>query len=325
MRILRSHGLAVVFLLCFPVAVSAQPTAAQLTQAREVFRSGIALETASDWRGALTKFREVAAVKSSPQVRFHIAVCQEKLGKWTEALGTYQVARNEAETAGAKEVVAAAEKHQHNLAAVIPRLTIVRGEGAKAAVISLDGVSLGETSVNVELRVDPGPHTVEAYDVSKSRVFSEIVTLAANEATSVTVKVADAAPAIKPALVAVPATEKTTSAPLAQSSRTPGYVLLGVGAAAAVSTGVFWALRGGTISDLDAQCVNNRCPAETQRTADRGRLYSGIALGSALVAVGALGSGLYLTLSSGNRTTAERQSVLRVRPAGLGAIMEKTF
>src|SRR5262249_4863896 len=70
----RVSGLAlIVAYLHLSPAVHAQPARGELDQARETYRTALALETAGDWAGALAKMRDVAAVKLTPQVRFHLA------------------------------------------------------------------------------------------------------------------------------------------------------------------------------------------------------------------------------------------------------------
>src|SRR5689334_12765207 len=75
---------------------------ATLSHARERFREGLALEAAGDWQRALATFKEVALVKSTPQVRFHIGQCEEKTGDYVQALGSYRLALAEAREAKAK-------------------------------------------------------------------------------------------------------------------------------------------------------------------------------------------------------------------------------
>ncbi|MEZ4376632.1 MAG: hypothetical protein R3B07_37860, partial [Polyangiaceae bacterium] len=92
-----------------------------LAKARRLFRQGLSLEAAGDFAGALAKFDEVAKVKLTPQVRFHMGRCKEELGRLNEALGDYRLAEYEAREAGAKElpeISAAKEK----LEARVPKL-----------------------------------------------------------------------------------------------------------------------------------------------------------------------------------------------------------
>src|SRR6266536_1068043 len=120
-----------------------------IDRARAQFRQGLALETAGDWAGALSLFQQVASVKLTPQVRFHIGLCEEHLGRLASALGDYEIAAHEADEAKVAEVSAQVAARRDDLQARIPKLTIVRGSGAEYATLSLDGVSLGSSSIGI--------------------------------------------------------------------------------------------------------------------------------------------------------------------------------
>ncbi|MFW5741146.1 MAG: tetratricopeptide repeat protein, partial [Myxococcota bacterium] len=119
-------------LSCFGVTDLAQagPSQAELREARATFRAALALEAAGDFKAALVKFREVAEVRQTSQVMFHIAVCLEKLGRWTEALGTYRMAIDRATEEGAEDVVSSADEARKSLEARMPKIQVVRGKGA---------------------------------------------------------------------------------------------------------------------------------------------------------------------------------------------------
>ena len=90
------------------VAVSSQTAFAQdkagdkkeLSKARANFQRAIELEQAGNYTTALETFRDVGQVRMTPQVRFHIATCEEKLGRLVTALGGYQLAFADADTVG---------------------------------------------------------------------------------------------------------------------------------------------------------------------------------------------------------------------------------
>src|SRR5512145_109373 len=133
----------------------------ELSSARAKFQQALELEQAGNYAHAVQMFREVGQVRMTPQVRYHIASCEEKLGKLVAALGGYELALAEAESLGPdfqKEV----EERASSLRSRIPKLVIERGQGAKAATVELDGVSLGSSSIGVEVPIDPGPHTIQA-------------------------------------------------------------------------------------------------------------------------------------------------------------------
>src|SRR5687767_14699749 len=74
--------------------------AAELKRARAQFQQATELEQAGNWTAALQAFREVGQVRMTPQVRFHIAVCEERLGRLVAALGGYELALADADKVG---------------------------------------------------------------------------------------------------------------------------------------------------------------------------------------------------------------------------------
>src|SRR5688572_15513005 len=72
----------------------------ELVRARAQFQQAIELEQAGNYAAAVQAFREVGQVRMTPQVRFHIAVCEEKLGRWVAALGSFELALQAAENVG---------------------------------------------------------------------------------------------------------------------------------------------------------------------------------------------------------------------------------
>ena len=163
------HLKSLLALLCFGVGILLAPPAAaqnadeaaRLTEARGKFQQAIELEQAGNWGGALRLFREVGQVRMTPQVRFHIGVCEENLGRLAVALGSYELALRDAESVGGDFSVEVTQKVEA-LRARIPKIVVERGPGAEAAIIELDGVALGASSIGIELPVDPGPHAISA-------------------------------------------------------------------------------------------------------------------------------------------------------------------
>lgn len=266
--------------LAQPAPIPEAKSASDLEQAREAYRAALAMETAGDWAGALTRINEVATVKLTPQVRFHLARCQDKLGRWTEAVGSYRMAIAEAEVAGVADVVREATAALAVLEPAVPRLSITRGADAAGATVFLDGVALGDTSIGTPLAVDPGPHRIDAR--LGARQLRSTVTLAPRERRSFVVEL----PTERSSAPAAPApAEPRDVAP----SRAAAYGALGVGVVGLGLAGTFWALRAGTVSDLDDQCVDGHCPPSLESTSDRGKAFTvaaaaGLAVGVAGVA-----------------------------------------
>src|ERR1041384_1093384 len=111
------------------VGLLATPAAAQdkkeLSRARAQFQRAIELEQAGNYSTALEQFRDVGQVRMTPQVRFHIASCEEKLGRLVTALGGYQLAFADAASVG-EDFKAEVEAAVTRLQASIPKLLIQR-------------------------------------------------------------------------------------------------------------------------------------------------------------------------------------------------------
>ena len=94
--VVAALSLAVVPPIIAPHEASAQQTI-DAARARELFREATALMAGGDYASALSKLQQVASFKNTPQVRFNIGVCQEKLGRLVVALGEYRIAIADAE------------------------------------------------------------------------------------------------------------------------------------------------------------------------------------------------------------------------------------
>src|SRR4051794_31241637 len=204
----------------------------ELAKARAQFQRAIELEQAGNYSTALEQFRDVGQVRMTPQVRFHIASCEEKLGRLVTALGGYQLAFADADSVG-EDFKAEVDAAVTRLEASIPKLVIQRGSGAEAAEIQLDGVALGASSVGVPVPLDPGPHSISA-KAPGALPFSQTVTIAEHEQKTVDVVLTaePQAPQVAPAGVALPPAVDNSN------PRLIPYVIGGVGIASLIGAGV---------------------------------------------------------------------------------------
>ncbi|HTA90022.1 MAG TPA: hypothetical protein VK745_10615 [Polyangiaceae bacterium] len=297
-------------ILCAASALCSLPSAARaqgpadtdsIKLAREQFNQALSLQTGGDWAGALALLKEVAAVKPTPQVRFNIAICEERLGRLVAALGDYELAASDAQAEKSDQVGQEVDARLEALKARVPRVVVQRSDGADAATISLDGVSLGDSVLNVPLPADPGPHVVEAKALG-FRPFKQAFRVAEQQTATIQVKLE-----AEPAKVE-PSTQPQVR-PASQSARTAGFVVGGVGIASLIASGTLFYLRQTTISDLDKQCGANRqaCPDSAHNTVDRGKLYT--TLGDVTLGVGAVGLGIGAALVIAGGHSSEQPSV----------------
>ena len=90
----------------------------------------------------------------------------------------------------------------------------------------------------------------------------------------------------------------------------------GVGAASLVTSVIFFALRAGAVSDLDAACgpARDKCGAEWEGTRDRGQTYTTLA--DVTLAVGVVGLGTGTVLYFMQEKKAKAASAFGVRRLG---------
>lgn len=284
-RLLSSLGL----LCCLSAAAAPARAqdAAELKKARAQFQQATELEQARNWTAALQAFREVGQVRMTPQVRFHIAVCEENLGRLVAALGGYELALADAERVN-PDFKAEVEENVGKLRARIPKLVIERGEGASAAAIELDGVAVGDSSVGVEVPLDPGPHAVTAKAPNR-QPFEANVTLREEETTRLEIKLEEVPQEAAPAAVVVapPPVEKPPS-------KVVPFVIGGVGVASLIGSGVLFALRQSTLSELEKACpTRTDCPKSKASRYDDLKFYhygAEVTLGVGVAAIGTAGA-----------------------------------
>jgi hypothetical protein len=308
--------------------LASPPAAAQqgggLAQLRQVFAEGRQLEDRGHWAEALDKFKEVAGVKMTPQVRFHIALCEENLGKLASARRGFELAEAEATQAGssAVEVPPAARQHAEALRARVAHLRVeAKGELVTSKIL-LDDTPLADKELGTSLEVDPGTHLVELRDAAGKTIFRKEVTLAEKGSEKVEAPTDDHDVAPPPGKD-VP----TTSPPSSSPSRAPAFAVGAVGLATLAASGVFFGLRASNIATIMQGCKGatgyTGCAPSDQYLVSQGKTYTVVA--DALVGVGALGVGvgaiLFFALTPKKQPTAGAPppaASLRVVPAGSG-------
>lgn len=320
-----ASSLLVVALLTVPGAPRLAHADDATSKAREAFQTAIKLEEARSYADALVKFREVAAVKKTPQVLFHVGFCQEKLGQWVEARATYQQATQLTSQANDAKTVEARTAINQALASLeqrLPSLQLARGKGASNAAIMIDGQRVDD--VNTPLRLMPGKHLIQARAKNKDNFRSEINLV---EGQRVTIEIAlddiddgSGPPATKPGKPEKPEkpekNDKASQPPEKGSGRSIApYVFLGVGGASLAASGVFFLLRNSAEKDLKSQCIGLACPSSAKSTGDSARTMN--TLSNVTVSVGAVGvaTGLiWLLATRGDPAPEKSTTSLRVVP-----------
>jgi hypothetical protein len=276
-----------------PVAFAGEPTPEEVEAARTSFKEGLALEKAGDYVSAVVKFELTKKVKATPQVRFHIALCQERLGHWIDAADGYEAAAKQASLEGsAPEVLKVAPELARKLRARIPRLTIVIS-GGPAKALTIDGRAIVVEDAK-RMPLDPGKHLITANDASWNTARIEVM-LGDGDDKTVTVKLAGPPVVATDASAPAPGHEaepyKAPPLPPPSEGHTGAAIAVGtIGGVVGLGVGfVFLGLRGKKVSDLDAQCPDRKCAPSAQSDIDRAHTYttvSRIGFGVSIVSVG---------------------------------------
>jgi len=301
-------------------------TPEELAAARQVFNEGKDLEKRNAWAEALEKFKRVAGVKMTPQVRFHIALCEENLGKLVSAIKGFELAAEDARQVGstAAEV---AEKAPARAEALRKRIGTIKIEVTGKVIQSkllLDGAKVEAAAFGAEIPVDPGSHVIEVQDPAGKSTFKKELSVGEHGAEKVSVEVNDVEPPPPPFPTV---TASPIAPPPPPPSRLPAYIVGGAGAALVVGWGVFFGLERGAIAEARTHCVggDQRCTEEARPAIERGRTYyvvSNVFLGVGLA--GLAGAGV-LWFVLGPRKQGPPKAAVTLSPAGPGIQIRAAF
>ncbi len=260
----------------------AGPSAADLKAARDLFTDAVKDEDAGRWADALDKLHRVAAVKLTPGIRYHVALCEEHLGHLVSALDLFAAAQVQARAEGARDVLRLVGSHLDDLGPRVPRLTVRVLPVDATASVKLDGNLLPPSSVGTPIPVDPGTHQLEASAEPRSPAVAT-VTLQERDVTSIDLKLgavpaaappspAPAAPTAPPAAPQTAPPEPTAPSPAASTTEsTRTAALLATGGAVLLAAGgvVSFALAGNAVTTGEQQCAAQRGPCDAEKNTVR--------------------------------------------------------
>lgn len=322
--------------LCAAVALSialstayaraGEPTEEEIAAARSLFKEAMDLEAADNWTDALEKLERVAQVKMTPQVRYHIALCHESLGRLVEAINGFELAEQEAKSAGdaALSVLQNAPERAAKLRLRVAQIRIVVSGRLTVSTVFINGRSVSPALMGTNIPVDPGAHVIEVRRDGKVTHHREAELAEAGAATiELTVDDPERLPDPEPVLPTPrprPNPEGPTDLdPLAQ---VPAYVVGGAGAVMLIASGALWGLRNKTIDNV--RCTDPEgftgCDPDDEPTADLARRYdiaSKVMLG---VGLGTLATGvaLWFILAPSDGDPAKPAGI-GIGPMGTGA------
>ncbi|HEY8427524.1 MAG TPA: tetratricopeptide repeat protein [Sandaracinaceae bacterium] len=172
----------VVSLSVFATAARAQEPL-DVNRARELFAEGVALIEAERWAEAAERFRRVLRVRSTPQVKFNLALALHGMGELAEAA---EILRELTRRSGAPPAIREdARALLDSIAPRVGRLTIRVSRDEDGAVVLLDSEVVGLDRLGYPIDVEPGTHRV-VLQRGEETLASREVRLAAGEEREVT-------------------------------------------------------------------------------------------------------------------------------------------
>ena len=175
--------LAAAFLASALVSPALAQSEEDLARARTLFAEGVELTHEEQWEEAVERFRQVLEVRSTPQVKYNLALALEGAGELSEAAALLR------EIQDSRELDRRTRRDvQRLLQAIGPRLgqLTVRITGDEAGVrVLLDGDEIPLDRVGQPLATDPGEHRVVMERRGRA-VASQTVTVTSGETTEVT-------------------------------------------------------------------------------------------------------------------------------------------
>lgn len=309
-----------------------QPTDEELAAARTLFNEAKELEAAGEWRRALTKLEKVAKVVITPQVRFHIALCHENLGRLVEAINGFELAEQEAQKIGAEDVIENAPLRAAALRERVAHLVLEISGEVRVSKIYLDDRRVSLALAGTKIPVDPGDHRVEVRRDGEV-TYEMDVELSEGETHKLEIAIDDPEPVEKPDPPPKPDPEPGIKRePETEMKRLPAYILAGVGVVAFITSGVFWGLREATVDNIATNCEDpdslTGCDPDDRELEDLAQTYdvtSKVMLGIGAVSL-ASGVALWFILApeDGTPTTGTKKKV-SVAPTIGGLVVSGTF
>jgi hypothetical protein len=295
-------------------------TPSEIATAKQWFADGLAKEEKSDFAGALDLFKRAAQVKRTPQIVYHVGFCESRTGALVEALVDLESAVAIARAAHADDVVTAASAELADVQKRTPRVEVRVAEVPPASRFLVDGRAVALSMLRAPMPLNPGEHSVTV-ELANGATATKKVTLAERDAIKVDLAPASDAAPPTPAPAAAP--EKPTAspapppAPEAQSSSPVPWVLVGGGAAVAVTGVVLMFVARGKEGDLDKSCPSHAgCDPKLESDYDSAKTLNALGIGLGAVGIVAAGVGVSMLVLRPSASTAT-SATLVLSPRGI--------
>jgi tetratricopeptide (TPR) repeat protein len=295
---------ALIGCLLIPVAAfGAEPGGPQgeRAAAEVVFEAGREAMAAGDYDEACEKFEASLRLDPAPGTLMNLGNCEEKRGRIASAWERYIAASRELPDTDRRKAFAAQKVEE--LEPHVPRLTLALApEAPESTRIRREAIDL-TGSVGIPLPLDPGTYVIAAVADGYEKQEFEL-TIGLGESKGLTVGPGEKLPEPPPsASVGVGVGDPAVKwGPL--TKRQWGYVAGGVGLAGFATMLTSGVLAYGEAQTMDEECDydTNLCSIKGDNARKSGRKFALISNISGAVGVLALGTGVYLVVTSKGAT-----------------------
>jgi hypothetical protein len=274
-----------------PAQPAAQPSAADLESARELFKEGREARQSGDLRRAIERFKAAHAYGQTPVTALELGRTQMQAGDLIEArevllsVARMKVQPDETEKSAAARAEAAdlAEEVKRRIPTLTVKLTGVASDSA--AQLQVDGFTVPIVGLTGIRKVNPGKHVVLARAGTHEETRN--VDLEESKTQDVTIDLTGSGVAPPPAGPVTPDMGPKQISPVTWIGLGVGVVGVGVGAV----TGI---IALGKASNVNKACTNTHCPPSAKSDVDSGRTMAtistiGFAVGGAGLVTAAVG------------------------------------
>jgi hypothetical protein len=225
-------------LLSAALPALAEPTASELVLARRLFADASALESQGNWSAAREKLREALAIKETPGLRYHLAHCEEQLGRLVSASLEYarasELIREGAQAPDVAQLLALADQR---LVTQIPKLSLDVPSDVQGVTVEIDGHPITSAVLHNPIPLDPGVHQVVAKAPNRGD-FNERVELSPGQTHTLVLVFPQRGPTPSRAPVRAPAARSPSTGTERRGIAPRTIALIGEGALAAAGLGV---------------------------------------------------------------------------------------
>lgn len=298
------------------------PSAADVSLARSLASEGVQLADAGNCAAAIDKLDRAETLYHAPTILGRLGECQVAVGRLVTGTETLQrVVRETLPPKAPKAFFDAQARAKKVLEEALPKVGRLRVHvdappGVRMA-LKIDGEPVSLAVLDVDRPADPGTHQVEvAAPGFRTAVGEATIEPGASGSVALRLEPEGVAPGAAVGAAAwagqppmqggppYPAAPPPAASESKGSSKTLGYVALGIGGAGVVVGSIFGVMALGKKSSLDDACgtVKSNCPATSQDDIDS--LHTDATVSTVGFAVGGVGLavGLIVLLTSSSST-----------------------